>query len=397
MAQLEKIGVVILAAGESSRLKIPKWLIQDEKKVPRLTSLMRSLFKVGLSRAVLVLGNDMDTFFLHFPNLRDARSSWTLLEGISIRVAFHPQPEQGPFSSLQIGLTTLLEEGALEWGAYVLPIDVDCPGKDVWTSLSGNPHRVSVPAFDSRGGHPVFLSRDFIGRLLLLPPESPESRLDVQIKKLPAQSTTRVEVSDPRVLSNRNHPSDYGSFLIRSTCVVCPQGTREAAIWIEDQKIREILPWGKIPSGVPVYDYGQNVVMPGIVETHAHLNEPGRTEWEGFETATCGAAAGGITTLIDMPLNSIPATVDTAALELKRNHARGRCNIDVGFWGGIIPGSEGKMKSLCDQGIFGFKIFLIDSGVAEFPPISLEALNQVMPCLKPVSYTHLTLPTTPYV
>ena len=108
---------------------------------------------------------------------------------------------------------------------------------------------------------------------------------------------------------------------------------------------------------------------PGIVDTHVHINEPGRTEWEGFDTATRAAAAGGVTTLVDMPLNSIPATTTVAALEAKRAAARGRCHVDVGFWGGVVPGNAGELDALVDAGVRGFKCFLVPSGVDEFPAV----------------------------
>lgn len=120
------------------------------------------------------------------------------------------------------------------------------------------------------------------------------------------------------------------------------------------------------------------VLVPGLVDTHVHVNEPGRTEWEGFASATRAAAAGGLTTIIDMPLNSIPPTVDVAALEAKRAAARGRVFVDVGFWGGIVPGNDGELLPLVAAGVFGFKCFLADSGVAEFPPVSVDGMERAM-------------------
>src|SRR5438067_5324783 len=114
--------------------------------------------------------------------------------------------------------------------------------------------------------------------------------------------------------------------------------------------------------------------MPGIVDTHVHVNEPGRTQWEGFATATAAAAAGGVTTLIDMPLNSIPSTVDISALAVKRAAAQGQCLIDVGFWGGAVPGNLASLRALHEAGVFGFKCFLAPSGVEEFPPLSWPEL-----------------------
>ena len=120
------------------------------------------------------------------------------------------------------------------------------------------------------------------------------------------------------------------------------------------------------------------VLMPGLVDTHVHVNEPGRTHWEGFATATLAAAAGGVTTLIDMPLNSIPPTVDVAALHVKRRAAAGRCSVDVGFWGGAVPASLAELPAMHAAGVFGFKCFLVDSGVPEFPPLGSDGLAAAM-------------------
>jgi allantoinase len=120
------------------------------------------------------------------------------------------------------------------------------------------------------------------------------------------------------------------------------------------------------------------VLIPGLVDTHVHVNEPGRTEWEGFETATRAAAAGGVATIVDMPLNSIPPTIDVPSLRLKRQSAEGKCHVDVGFWGGVVPGNLGALRSLHDAGVFGFKCFLVDSGVPEFPPLSAMQLDRAL-------------------
>jgi allantoinase len=123
------------------------------------------------------------------------------------------------------------------------------------------------------------------------------------------------------------------------------------------------------------------VLLPGLVDTHVHVNEPGRTEWEGFASATRAAAAGGVTMLIDMPLNSLPPTTDAEALAVKRKAADGQCSIDVGFWGGAVPGNGAELAPLHRAGVFGFKCFLLPSGVDEFPPLSraelAAALEQV--------------------
>ncbi len=120
------------------------------------------------------------------------------------------------------------------------------------------------------------------------------------------------------------------------------------------------------------------VLIPGLVDTHVHVNEPGRTEWEGFRTATRAAAAGGVTTIVDMPLNSLPPTIDVAALEVKRAAAAGQVHVDVGFWGGAVPSSLGSLAALHDEGVLGFKCFLVDSGVPEFPPLSWTQLDRAL-------------------
>src|SRR5918993_2426046 len=131
-----------------------------------------------------------------------------------------------------------------------------------------------------------------------------------------------------------------------------------------------------------VVELGDDVaLLPGLVDTHVHVNEPGRTEWEGFATATRAAAAGGVTTILDMPLNSIPPTTDVAALEVKRKAAEPQAYVDVGFWGGAIPGNLGELRGLHDAGVFGFKCFLLHSGVDEFPhlrPADLDAYLETL-------------------
>ncbi|MGI9007513.1 MAG: allantoinase AllB [Streptosporangiaceae bacterium] len=120
------------------------------------------------------------------------------------------------------------------------------------------------------------------------------------------------------------------------------------------------------------------VLLPGLVDTHVHVTEPGRTDWEGFATATLAAAAGGVTTIIDMPLNSIPPTVDAGRLEVKRESARGQCSVDTGFWGGAVPGNAADLAGLDEAGVFGFKAFMTDSGVPEFPPLDDDGLAAAM-------------------
>lgn len=124
-----------------------------------------------------------------------------------------------------------------------------------------------------------------------------------------------------------------------------------------------VIPASEFPAGTPYTDYSPYVLLPGLVDAHVHLNEPGRTEWEGFYTGTQAAAFGGVTTVIDMPLNAIPPTTTVAGLHEKVQAAQGKCWVDVGFYGGIIPGNAGELKGLVNEGVRGFKGFLIDSGV----------------------------------
>jgi len=166
--------------------------------------------------------------------------------------------------------------------------------------------------------------------------------------------------------------------LIRGRRIVTAGGVREACIHVVDGRIERVAPFDELPSGVPLVDAGDRVVMPGLVDTHVHVNEPGRTEWEGFETATRAAAAGGVTTILDMPLNSIPPTTTIAALSEKRAAADGKVHVDVGFWGGAVPDDLGQLRELHRAGVYGFKAFLCPSGVEEFPPIDLEQLRSAM-------------------
>ena len=150
--------------------------------------------------------------------------------------------------------------------------------------------------------------------------------------------------------------------ILRSRRVVTPSGVRAATIHIRGEKIERI---GDFEETADI-DYGDLVIMPGLVDSHVHVNEPGRTEWEGFESATRAAAAGGVTTIIDMPLNSIPATTSVDALLTKAQAMEGKCWVDVGLWGGAVPGNATQLKPMLREGALGFKCFLVDSGVPEF-------------------------------
>ncbi|AEW97152.1 MULTISPECIES: allantoinase AllB [Streptomycetaceae] len=166
---------------------------------------------------------------------------------------------------------------------------------------------------------------------------------------------------------------------LRSTRVVTPEGTRPATVVVSGGRITAVQPYqAPVPDGARPTDLGDDVLLPGLVDTHVHVNDPGRTEWEGFWTATRAAAAGGVTTLIDMPLNSVPPTTTVAALDVKRATARDKAHVDVGFWGGAIPGNVKDLRPLHDAGVFGFKCFLLHSGVDEFPQLSTAELDEAM-------------------
>lgn len=175
--------------------------------------------------------------------------------------------------------------------------------------------------------------------------------------------------------------------VVRARRAVLPGGTAPATVLVEDGRIVAVdVPGRDLPAAAEVVDLGDDeVLLPGLVDSHVHVDEPGRTDWEGFATATAAAAAGGVTTLVDMPLNSVPPTVDAAALAVKRDAARGAVAVDVAFWGGAVPLRDGapdpagavdpdRMAALVAAGVCGFKCFLTDSGVPEFPPVGPDDL-----------------------
>src|SRR5688572_5416771 len=168
-------------------------------------------------------------------------------------------------------------------------------------------------------------------------------------------------------------------FILASERVVTPDGVRAAAVAVRDGRIAAVGAHDDRPAGVRIVDVGDRVLMPGVVDTHVHINEPGRTDWEGFETGTRAAAAGGVTTIVDMPLNSIPATTTVEGLDAKAAAARGRCHVDVGFWGGVVPGNTGSLGPLASRGVLGFKCFMTPSGVDEFGHVSEADLRAAAP------------------
>lgn len=175
-----------------------------------------------------------------------------------------------------------------------------------------------------------------------------------------------------------------------STRVVQAGAIRPAAVLVKDGTIVDVVPPQARPRDVDVIDVLDAVLLPGLVDSHVHVNEPGRTAWEGFATATQAAARGGITSLVDMPLNSIPPTTSVAALEEKMAAARGQCAIDVGFWGGVVPGNASELAALVRRGALGFKCFLIDSGVAEFQHVGEKDLARALGVLREAGVPLLT-------
>ncbi|GAA0682518.1 allantoinase AllB [Streptomyces cellulosae] len=167
--------------------------------------------------------------------------------------------------------------------------------------------------------------------------------------------------------------------VLRSTRVITPEGTRAASVAVAGGTVTAVLPHdAPVPAGARLEDLRDDVLLPGLVDTHVHVNDPGRTEWEGFWTATRAAAAGGITTLIDMPLNSLPPTTTVDHLRVKRKTAADKAHIDVGFWGGALPDNTADLRPLHEAGVFGFKAFLSPSGVDEFPHLDDDRLARAL-------------------
>jgi allantoinase len=166
--------------------------------------------------------------------------------------------------------------------------------------------------------------------------------------------------------------------VIRSRRAVLPDAERPAAVAVRAGRIAAVAGWDATLPAAEEVDLGDTALLPGLVDSHVHVNEPGRTEWEGFATATRAAAAGGVTTIVDMPLNSLPPTVSTDALAVKRSAAEGACAVDVGFWGGAIPGNVAELRPLHEAGVYGFKCFVSPSGVEEFPELDEAGIRAAM-------------------
>jgi allantoinase len=161
--------------------------------------------------------------------------------------------------------------------------------------------------------------------------------------------------------------------------VVTPEGIRPAAILVEGERIHSVVSSDQVPDGCAVHNFGDAAILPGLVDSHVHINDPGRTEWEGFETATRAAAAGGYTLLVDMPLNCLPATTTVAALQAKRAAANGRCRVDWSAWGGVVHNNQDDIEGLAAAGVPGFKCFLINPGIDGFTMVTEQQLRLALP------------------
>lgn len=166
---------------------------------------------------------------------------------------------------------------------------------------------------------------------------------------------------------------------LRSRRVLTPEGLRPAVVLVSEGRIEALRE--DAPEDRETLDLGDQLLMAGLVDSHVHVNEPGRTEWEGYATASAAAAAGGITTLVDMPLNCIPVTTTESALAQKLEACRGQLQVDCGFWGGVVPGNADQLQPMVDAGVLGFKAFLVHSGIDDFPAATREDLLRAMPIL----------------
>jgi len=176
-------------------------------------------------------------------------------------------------------------------------------------------------------------------------------------------------------------PSPAPDLVLRAQRTVTPAGVRAASVHVRAGVIVAVDGYDAFPAGCPVVDAGDATLIPGLVDTHVHINDPGRADWEGFDTATRAAAAGGVTTLMDMPLNSVPPTTSVAGVEAKAAAASGRCWVDVAFCGGVVPGNARELRAIAAAGALGFKCFLTESGVPEFGHVSEDDLRAAMPVL----------------
>src|SRR6476646_6057483 len=204
---------------------------------------------------------------------------------------------------------------------------------------------------------------------------SVETTRPVGQRSLTMSTTNLMDVSSGPMPDTR---TDY-DLVIRGERIMTTAGEVPREVGIRDGRIVAIEPLGNGLLGTEVVELAADeVLLPGLVDTHVHVNEPGRTDWEGFASATKAAAAGGVTTIIDMSLNSIPPTVTVDALRTKQDVARDQSWVDVGFWGGAVPGNVADLAPLHDAGVFGFKCFLLHSGVDEFPHLTTPQVREAL-------------------
>ena len=284
---------------------------------------------------------------------------------------------------LQPGIELILE--LLDFDRTVTGADLVITGEGSLDeqSLSGKaPFGVAQAA--GRAGVPVVA---VAGRSLLAPADLhragvsavyPLSDLEPDPARSIAQAASLLAIVGRRIATGMAPVTATFDLLIRGQ-VLTDDGIAERTVAVTGGRIAAVETGTAELAAVETVDLARDeVLIPGLVDTHVHVNEPGRTEWEGFATATRAAAAGGITTIVDMPLNSIPATTSVAALEAKRRAAEGQCAVDVAFWGGAVPDSIGHLADLHAAGVVGFKCFLLDSGVPEFPALDADQLRRAM-------------------
>src|SRR6202050_3299914 len=168
--------------------------------------------------------------------------------------------------------------------------------------------------------------------------------------------------------------------------IATPDGIRPGAVLVRDGRVAAFIPANQISRKVPAnfdrHDFGESVILPGLVDSHVHINEPGRTDWEGFQTATQAAASGGVTTLVDMPLNCIPETIDVRALSAKRAAASGKTWVDWAAWGGVVRGNAEALLPPAEAGVPGFKCFMVHSGIDGFAWVDESDLRKALPALR---------------
>jgi allantoinase len=163
--------------------------------------------------------------------------------------------------------------------------------------------------------------------------------------------------------------------------IVTPEGVRDGALLVEHERIVAVATPGEIPASALKHDFHEAAILPGLVDSHVHINDPGRSNWEGFETGTRAAAAGGYTTLVDMPLNCLPATTSIAALKAKREAAAGHCSVDWAAWGGVVKDNQADIEALARAGVLGFKCFLVHPGIDGFTMVTEAELHAALPAL----------------